>query len=297
MKRNIDDRCKVLIYDSSWNANQLFSPYRVADYNWDIICKTVANPVIASTLKGYSNVEDKRSVIPLWSFYIPVESPTKLRKDGKPSGCAENMFALHCLQLDYDSGEVTIKDFISQWKDYAFILYTSPSYKTEHEKFRVIMPLLKGQSPRIFSYKSTKQYMTSEVFEGCDPSTIDSYRKQRMPARMDSNSPYKYYINNVDKCYELPKEQLQSLMNAEDQLNESRMRYSEEHKSDNIEPLILSLKDKMKYAIEGTRNRTYYNSAFCLSQQGMNGGEIYDTLKECVDESMMKEFEDICKRF
>lgn len=86
-------------------------------------------------------------------------------------------------------------------------------------------------------------------------------------------------------------------MNAEDQLNESRMRYSEENKSGNIEPLILSLKDKMKYAVEGTRNRTYYNSAFCLSQQGMTGGEIYDTLKESVDESMMKEFEDICKRF
>ena len=297
MKRKIDDRCTILLYDQSWSGNQLMSPYRVVDYDWSMLCKTVANPVIATNLKGYDKAEDKRSVIPLWSFYVPLEHPTKLRKDGKPSGCAENMFAVHCLQIDYDSGEITVNDFINEWKDYAFILYTSPSHTKELEKFRVIMPLLKGQSPRIFSYKSTKQYMTSEVFEGCDVSTIDSYRKQRMPARMTSTSPYKYFINDVDKCYELPKKELQELMDAEDRLNEARMRYSEEHKSDNIQPLIDSLKNKMSNAVEGTRNRTYYNSAYCLSQQGMNGGEIYDTLKESVDSTMLKEFEDICKRF
>lgn len=295
--RSIDDRCKTLIYDSSWNGNQLLSPYRVVDYSWDMVIKAIANPFIAANLKGYKDQTDKRSVIPLWSFYIPVESPTKFRKDGKPSGCADNMFAFHCLQIDYDDGEVTIPQFIEEWKGYAFALYTSPSYSKDAEKFRVIIPLAKGHSPRIFSYKSTKAYMTNEVFTGCDISTIDSYRKQRMPARMTDTSPYKYYINEVDKLYDLPKAELQSLMNSEDILNESRMQSNKQFSGENIEHLIASLKDKMVNAVKGTRNRTYYNCAYCLSQQGMSGGDIYATLSDSIESDMETEFKDICKRF
>lgn len=297
MIRSIDDRCTTLIYDRSWDGNQLRSPYRVIQYSWDMVVKSVANPIVATHLKYYGKHEDIRSVIPLWSFYVPFDSPTKFRKDGHPSGCAENMKAFHCLQIDYDSGEVSIMQFIEEWKPYVFALYTSPSHSNQVEKFRVIIPLPKAHSPRIFTYKSTKEYMTNEVFEGCDVSTIDSYRKQRMPSRITPNSPYKYYINSGNMLYDLPRNELNALMDSEDILNESKLRKSESFTNDNIEPLISSLKEKMINAVKGTRNRTYYSCAYCLSQHGMNGGDIYETLSDSIESEMESEFRDICTRF
>lgn len=225
MKRSIDDRCTTLIYDTSYSGDQLKSPYRSVPFNWNKIIDIVKNPIIASTLKHYNDdtITDKRIIIPLWSFFIEADTITKFRKDGKPSGCASNMKAFHCLQIDYDDGDVTMEEFIEEWEDYAFVLYSSPSYDGTKDKFRVVIPLLKGYAPKLFTYESTQNYMVNNVFRGCDVSTINSYRKQRVPAKFLLTNPYKYYINDIDNVYALPTDILSHLIDGEERLYRSRL--------------------------------------------------------------------------
>lgn len=213
MIRPWDDRAKTLVYDTSWSGDQLMSPYRVTEFSWAKCCMLALNPVIASTLPHYARLaadsEPKkwRDVIPLWSFYNPADTPVKLRKDGMPSSCASNMRAFHCLQIDYDDGAMTIDAFMRRWSRYTYLLYTTPSYDGSSDRYRVVMPLATAVSPTIFDCADTRSYMTQHIFTTCDASTVNTFRKQRIPAIRYPDSPYRCHIN-VGRLYDLPRADL-----------------------------------------------------------------------------------------
>jgi hypothetical protein len=205
MLRPIDDKCKILIYDESWSGDQLQSNYRVVPFDWDKMISFAQQPYIADTLDGYDpnlDPKDNRKCIPLWAFYTPKDQIVKLRPNGKPSGCIDNMYVMHTLQIDFDDG-IKMDDVIDKWKDYTYLCFTTPSHSLEKDKFRLIVPLDCGYVADIFRFREIKQEMLNMV-EGCDKSTFDSFRKQRMPGKMHIDSPYRYEVN-TGKLYNIPE--------------------------------------------------------------------------------------------
>ena len=213
MIRPWDDKAKTLVYDTSYSGDQLMSAYRIAPFSWEKCCMLALKPIIASSLKHYpamttSNDPKRwRDCIPLWSFYNPLDTPEKLRKDGKPSSCASNMRAFHCLQIDYDDGAMTIDNFVRKWAGHTYLLYTTPSYDGKSDRYRVVMPLTTATSPSIFDCDDTRSHMTRVVFPTCDNSTVNTFRKQRVPAIRYADSPYRCHIS-VGKLYDIPREEL-----------------------------------------------------------------------------------------
>lgn len=137
----------------------------------------------------------EKSMIPLWSFYTLVpRADRELASDGVHwRACGANMDSIAALQVDYDSGIMTIDQFVT---DHAFdyALYTSPSHTDEHEKFRVIIPLAQPLLNAYLGKGKVRNYLL-EMFPECDQTTINSFRKQRMPAQPMSGCAYRYHIN------------------------------------------------------------------------------------------------------
>ncbi len=168
-----------------------YSSYQVD--SWQFVIDAIKNPQTK-----YTNRED----IPLWSFYVPIDTPS-VNKYGEPNGCADNMRQLHALQIDFDDNVTRIEDFCTRYKDTTFYLYTSFRHSEEHHKFRVIIPLDATYGNNLFRAGSNKELLLSK-FEGCDKSTINSFRKQRIPA-LDPYNPDRYrFIINEGKLFSLP---------------------------------------------------------------------------------------------
>lgn len=68
---------------------------------------------------------------PLWS--PAVYAPGSARKD-------ENVIAISCLALDFDSG-IGWEDFVQEWHKLTFIIHTTHSHSREHPKWRAVFPL------------------------------------------------------------------------------------------------------------------------------------------------------------
>lgn len=205
MIRTFDDKCKIMLYDTAYNGDQLRSPYRLRPFDWGRVCNLARNPLIASTLVGYRDdpmdTKKWRDCIPLWAFCNPVDTPVSIY------GKASDIKAFHALQIDYDSGAYTIDTFIAGWSKYTFALYTTPSYDGITDMYRVIIPLAIPKSPKIFDNNHTQQWMVDHVFPSCDASTMAAFRKQRVPAKRFHNSPYRSHISHGE-IYELPVDQL-----------------------------------------------------------------------------------------
>lgn len=92
--------------------------------------------------------------------------------------------------LDYDNG-YTIDEFCKEYQDYFYILYTSFSHTSEHNKFRVIMfgnyecPLTDDEQSSILS----------ECFRNADHTTFQSNRIFYMPAHKEG-AEYIYKFHN-----------------------------------------------------------------------------------------------------
>lgn len=173
----------------------LYSGYNNCEVKgWDFVINAIKDPQTK-----YITRDD----IPLWSFYVPIESPT-LDDNLLPRGCADNMRQFTALQIDFDDNVVRIEDFCEKYKYYTFYLYTSYRHSDEHHKYRVIIPLDSSYGNGLLKCPENKELLLS-MFVGCDKSTINSFRKQRIPA-LDpnrSNAAYRYVINE-GKLYELP---------------------------------------------------------------------------------------------
>ena len=152
---------------------------------WKDVVRTVSNP------HKYIRKED----IPLWSFYnlVPKCDRELARDRIHLHACSANMESLNAFQVDYDDGLVTIAQFIDEHENLEYALYTSPSHTNAHNKFRVIIPLAKPLMNIYLTKGNVKKYFL-DMFHGCDLSTINSFRKQRMPALPLSGDAYKFRI-------------------------------------------------------------------------------------------------------
>lgn len=162
----------------------------------EAIHRCMANPI--------NNIFN-RDDIPLWAFYDPIDKPS-LAKDGLPAGCADNMQQAHALQIDYD-GDLPIKDFCEMFKNTHFLLYTSFRSSPAKEKYRVILPLAEPIKNGLLRCAANKG-LVSAMFPSCDQSTINSFRKQRVPA-LDPRNPHFYqYIIHDGQPLALPERKM-----------------------------------------------------------------------------------------
>lgn len=165
---------------------------------WKDVVRTVSNP------RKFARKED----IPLWSFYnlVPKCDREQARDRIHLHACSANMESINALQIDYDDGSVTIAQFIDEHEGLEYALYTSPSHRTTHHKFRVVIPLRKPLMNVYLTKGNVKKYFL-DMFHGCDLSTINSFRKQRMPALPLSGDDYQYRIG-VGKRFDVDTAQV-----------------------------------------------------------------------------------------
>ena len=176
--------------------HNLYSGYTLLERPIDAIHQCMANPI--------NNIFN-RDDVPLWAFYDPISKPS-LAKDGLPAGCADNMLQVHALQIDYD-GELPIKDFCEMFNNTYFLLYTSFRSSPAKEKFRVILPLAEPIKNGLLRCAANKE-LVSAMFPACDQSTINSFRKQRVPA-LDPRNPHHYqYIIHDGHPLNLPERKM-----------------------------------------------------------------------------------------
>ena len=154
--------------------------------DWDKIKYYVANPATRYTSK---------SDVPLWSFYVP-RKDLQPNEAGEYTGNGDNMEYCYALMVDYDDG-VKIDDFIDKFPTMKYLLYTSFRSCDELNKFRVIIPLAKPLDNKYMKSPVNKNILL-EMFDGCDKSTINVFRKQKIPA-LDPANPqnYRYHINTT----------------------------------------------------------------------------------------------------
>jgi len=174
----------------------------IGKISWDELCNKVMNP-------KRLNEEDS----PLWSFYDFVDKPEL--KYGAIRGIANNVKNVNCMTIDYDDGTVTIKDFMDIWKDYKYILYTSKSHSMDLHRFRVVIPLAQAIPIEYYSNKLSKHYLR-EQFQGCDITTFDRWRKQRIPYVMPHTVDYYYaHANREGKLANLSIKRLKAFYEEE----------------------------------------------------------------------------------
>lgn len=137
---------------------------------WDKLLYIVDNP---------SEHLDKM-LIPLWSFYHLVDNP-KTTWNG-PLAIGKNMESIYALIIDYDDGVIKMSD-LPQIFSCKYVAYSSPSNSYEKEKFRVIVPLKQAVPNRLFKCPSVRNFL-NEKFKGCDHSTFDYFRRQRVPSKL-----------------------------------------------------------------------------------------------------------------
>lgn len=121
-----------------------------------------------------------KMLIPLWSFYHLVDKP-KTTWAG-PLAIGKNMESIYALIVDYDDGEVKMSDLPEKFSC-KYVAYSSPSNTLEKEKFRVIIPLAHPVPNRLFKCPLVREFMVGK-FPGCDHSTFDYFRRQRVPSKL-----------------------------------------------------------------------------------------------------------------
>lgn len=153
--------------------------------------------------------EDKRNA-PLAVYGDLVDTPMPSNDNPyRPRAVWDNIQSYHCLQVDYDSGYMTMDDFVQDNKNkYAFWTWTSHSngFK-EHERFRVVIPL---ETP-VMSSEMGHAYrdVMGEIFPGSDLSCFDRAHFQVLPVIRPDGAPYyKYYVNRSKKRFSIPRDRV-----------------------------------------------------------------------------------------
>ena len=148
-----------------------------------------------------------------------VKSPTEFeRKDDVPMMCMAEFWIESLgrayynfksiddewLALDVDDN-MKITDFMTQFADYDYILYTSFNHTAEHHKFRVLLhycgldySLLGANLDEI---KSNWHFTLETMFPWADKNAMDMTRAFYLPA---ARPEYFYHINETGKKFYLP---------------------------------------------------------------------------------------------
>lgn len=127
--------------------------------------------------------------IPQWIFANKVDGEFK-RKNS-------SIATVHCMQIEYDKGEITVDEWVTRYSNYSFALYTSSGHTPNLHKFRVIIPLKESVEYSNFISRLSKNIMC-EIFTGIDDSCFTNW--QKIPAlTLADPSFYKYVTNNGKK--------------------------------------------------------------------------------------------------
>lgn len=275
------------------------------DFSWDEVKYMIKHP---RYFKGSG------SEIQLWSFYNLIDAP-ELGEFGNPRGIANNVKEVTCMQIDYDGGK-TIQSFVKEFDGYTYALYTSKSHSTALNKFRVIIPLAQHIPRDYYSCKMSKEYLQS-LFPGCDKTTFDKWRKQRVPyVTPDSVHHYKCHITE-GKLFALDMNILHSNMVESVDIYKKRV-YSNDVVNMNGDFLTTSFDDierinKLNYLLDkykdelssihwldrGNGENVHERSRtviYSLRMNGMHPSDVYDlVMSYCPHkESLQKEMHDMC---
>lgn len=232
---------------------------------------------IASQVRRIPRKYKEKSDIPLWSFYtIRRGVDAEKAKDGKHlRACNNNMVDVCALQIDYDDGMVSIQDFVEDHRGTVFAAYTSPGHKVGYPKFRVIIPLAKPLPNAYLASRAVREYLLA-MFPGCDQSTINTFRKQRMPAQPLGGDEYQQHVEEGERLAldlahiaELYSRQQTSSFSA-DEIDEDA----------DLFDLPLDAADKLQ---EQRRLKTKYAKELAdLEKHGRGGGVVHAALTRII---------------
>lgn len=160
-----------------------YSSYSQAEFE-----NLLKNPLVLSD-KTYA---------PLWIWGRMNETVEMDPTDRLPRCTGDNIDTISCLQLDFDDGTMSIKQFEDTYKDYSYILYTSYSYGFKNpgtDRFRVILPLKAPLPVKYLGLSDLKDELL-EAFPGVDTTCFDRGHWQCVPVVRDKKAPY---YSNIHK--------------------------------------------------------------------------------------------------
>lgn len=278
---------------------------------WDDICNMVKRPI---------RLKNKQEAS-LWSFY---NMKGQRGEYGRLLGVKDNVLSVIAMQIDYDDGAITIDKFKREFEDFAYLLYTSKSHSSISHRFRVVLPLKYAIDNRIYSSKSTREYLQM-LFYGCDKTTFDGWRKQRIPHITEQTKEYVYHINH-GKLFELDINLMNDLYEQDvakqSSYNYTNFNYDAEYME--VDPftstlreiydstihnsqvsLLDTLQEKYREKLESISN--WYNRgsgedihATCrtciygLRMNGMDDDDVYNFIMEYAPYKYQKEMHDMC---
>lgn len=229
---------------------------------WDDVLIKVKNPY---------TYEDKND-IPLWSFYVLKPHTVDLWNGAQAIGA--NMQSVVALLVDFDDGDFTIEDAAKKF-DFQFVAYASPSSTPEVQKFRMVVPLASAVPNIYFKVKAIRQLLCKR-FAGCDESTFDYFRRQRMPGKLETTA-YKFHVQQGDRL-KLDVDYFEALYKQFKAENSQKVKatLSKESifKQSKDELSTLEMVDSMK--------KTYSEELKALDTTNRGGGIVHDTFRRIV---------------
>lgn len=275
-------------YESSRTAKNI---------NFESIIKQVENPV---------NYEDPKKSPLIYGFSY---------KDGV--ALKENATSVEYILLDYEKSK-TIEEFIEEYKEFQFYLYTTTGYKIkdDSDRYRVILPL--DRSYTIDEYEPYCKRVKSKngnsvlswFFVGCDLTCFDINHGQRVPAFTEH---YKFVINEGRNfsLSDIPESLMDRFKRelAIEKLNESSKKIrkykktvdytkeqTEEYFENKLERTLIRLNSEntFNWRKSGTGQGTdmwLFKAASSLVKCRMSRNEIIDTLLNFTHGKRKKEIE------
>lgn len=151
-------------------------------------CKSISFDRIVEQVKNPITYQDPKASPLIFAFSYKDNIALK-----------ENAVSVEYILLDYEKSK-TIEQFVEQFKDFEFYLYTTTGYmiKDNSDRFRVILPLDKSYNMNEYEpyCKKVKVKLSNSIlswfFSGCDKTCFDVNHGQRVPAFTEH---YKYIIN------------------------------------------------------------------------------------------------------
>lgn len=126
-------------------------------------------------------------------FGTPVAEPELDPDSGEMRCTGANVRYMNALALDYDNG-MSMREFIEQYHDRAFTLYTSWSYGIKAgDRFRVILPLAEPFPAELLQCRRVRANLMFQ-YPGVDQCCFDRGHWQILPIRNPEGN-YLYYRN------------------------------------------------------------------------------------------------------
>lgn len=187
-----------------------------------------------SLLANPPMIQDKDRC-PLAIFGTPVSNPEHDMETGKMRCIGANVDSIYALALDYDNG-ITIEQFMDEYRDRRFSLYTSYSYGIkEGDRFRVVIPLAKPMPCDLLTCKRVRDNLSFQ-YHGIDPNTFSCGHWEILPVR---NPAGKYfYYKNPGKLWEVTTEIYHTWKLQEDAERQKRMLEIAAHRDDKSQERI-----------------------------------------------------------